>query len=58
MVEVSSTAEKEIALKDQEIAHLKAQEANFRNREIELNEELKNVTTVKVDERKERENTI
>ena len=58
MVEVSSTADKEKALKDQEIVHLKAQEIELRKREAELSEELKQVTLVKDDERKVKENTI
>ena len=58
MVEVTSTAETDHALKDQEIAHLKDQVVELRNREAELNGELSKVAVSKSDEIKERENTI
>lgn len=58
MVEVASTAEREKALLDQEIAHLRAQEVELRKRETELNEELKKVALSNAGLRKERESEI
>ena len=55
---MSSTAEREKALLDQEIEHLKTQEAELRKRETELNEELKKVALSNADQRKERESEI
>lgn len=58
MVEVSSAAERDKALQDQEISHLKAQEVALKSREIELIDEIKQIGSSRSEEVKERETSL
>lgn len=58
MLETTSKAEKEQALQAQEIAHLKATDIELRQRETELNDQLKLATQTSLEERKEREDSL